>query len=287
MAVIAARVGRLRDRSAFVDVAVATMEKRKADNERRLAAEITYYSFFSVFPLLMVFVTVIQTMFGDKAKDQIVNSALSQFPVIGTQLLNQISSPGGRGLATVVGLLIALWAGTRAFESFDHAIYVIWRGPGAPPTSVMKGRLRGLVVMLILGLAILVTTIAGSILSRIDFLPVGVKPLTWLVSIALNTAVILLVFAFVNPDGPQWRAELPGAIIGGVGWTILQTVGALFVDYVIRGASDTYGTFAVVIGLLTWINVQIRLVLLAAEINSVLARRQHASAPDTPRVLAD
>src|SRR5215831_12403115 len=109
MAVIAARVGRLRDRSAFVDVAVATMEKRKADNERRLAAEITYYSFFSVFPLLMVFVTVVQTMFGDKAKEQIVNSALSQFPVIGTQLLNQISSPGGRGLATVVGLLIALW----------------------------------------------------------------------------------------------------------------------------------------------------------------------------------
>ncbi len=271
---IATRVESLRARSTFVDVVVAALEKGKADSERRMAAEVTYYSFFSVFPLLMVFVTVLDTVFDSKTKDEILNSALGQFPVIGSDLVGSVSTPQGRGLAAAIGLLTALWAGTRAFESFDHAIYVVWRGPAAPPPSVMKGRLRGLLLMVIIGGSILVATVAGSILTRLAFLPVGVRPLTFVVSVVLNTGVILLIFAVLTLGSPPWRDQLPGAVLGGVGWTLLQTVGALFVDYVVRGASDIYGTFAVVIGLLTWLNVQIRLLLKAAELNSVLVSRR-------------
>jgi membrane protein len=67
---------------------------------------------------------------------------------------------------------------------------------------------------------------------------------------------------------------VPGALVGGIGWSILQTLGAYFVRYFVKGASDTYGAFAVVIGLLTWINIQIRLILYAAELNTVLATRE-------------
>jgi membrane protein len=272
--VATARVERLRERSTFVDNLLATLRKAKLDGERRLAAEVTYYAFFSIFPLLLVFVTVVDAVFRAKTKEQIVNSAVSQFPVIGEDLVNSISSPQGRGVATVIGLLTALWAGTHAFESFEHAIQVVWRGPGSPPLGFVKSRLRALLLMAIVGGAILAATLLGSILSRFGLLPLGLKPLTAIATLALNTGVILVCFAVVTPGGPHWREQLPGAVLGGVGWTVLQTVGALFVDHVIRGASNTYGTFAVVIGLLTWINLVVRFLLYAAEMNSVLAARR-------------
>jgi uncharacterized BrkB/YihY/UPF0761 family membrane protein len=71
--------------------------------------------------------------------------------------------------------------------------------------------------------------------------------------------------------------------VGAVGWTILQTVGAYFVRYIVKGASDVYGTFAVVIGLLTWINIQIRLILWAAELNTVIEARAAGALPQPER----
>jgi uncharacterized BrkB/YihY/UPF0761 family membrane protein len=125
----------------------------------------------------------------------------------------------------------------------------------------------------ILGGAVLVTTIVGSLLAAIELMPGLVKPLSFLVSLALNAAVILVVFRVMAPGRQTWRSQVPGAIIGGIGWTVLQTLGAYFVRYFVKDASDVYGAFAVVIGLLTWINIQVRLLLYAAELNSVLATR--------------
>jgi YihY family inner membrane protein len=270
---MAGRVERLRERWAVLDVLVAMVEKGKADEERRLAAEISYYGFFSIFPLLLVFVTVVDIVFGSKTKDQILDSAIGQLPVIGHDLIENVSTPQGRSLATVIGLLTALWAGSHAFESFQHALLVVWQGPQAPKQSQFKVRLRSILPMSILGVAILLTTLAGSVLSRLSFVAVIAKPLGILVSLVLNTAVLLLIFAVMTPAGPNWRRQWPGALFGGIGWTVLQTVGALFVEYIVKGASDTYGTFAVVIGLLTWINIQVRLMLYACEVNSVLSAR--------------
>ena len=268
------RVAHLRERFAFADVVFMTMAKRRVDNERRMSAEITYYAFFAVFPLLMVFVTIIEIVFSSKASEDILNSVVSQFPVIGGDIVNNVNTPQGRSVATAIAVLAALWAGSHAFESFEHAIDVIWRGPAAPPQSMVKSRLKAFLVMAFIGAAILVITVVGSLMSRVQFLPGVDRVVTTLVTIGLNTGVILVAFAAVTPGRPRWRAQLPGAIIGGVGWTALQAVGGLFIQHVVRGASDTYGVFAVVIGLLAWINIQVRFFLIAAEVNSVLAMRR-------------
>src|SRR5262245_42050205 len=274
---VGARVAGLRARSGVLDVLWRTKDKARLDSERRLAAEVTYYTFFSLFPLLMVFVTVVGALFDQKTSDQIVNSVLAQFPVIGGDIIDNIGSPQGRGFAAFVGIVLALWAGSHAFESFEHAIFVVWEGPGAAPLGMVKSRMRAFLLMGILGGAVLVTTIVGSLLAAMSILPGLVKPVSFLVSLALNTGVILVVFRVLAPGERSWRSQLPGAVVGGIGWTILQTAGAYFVRYFVKGASDTYGTFAVVIGLLTWINIQIRLILYAAELNSVLAEREEES----------
>jgi membrane protein len=159
----------------------------------------------------------------------------------------------------------------------------VWKGPAVPPESLVRSRLRAFVTMAILGVAILVTTIVGALLAGVTILPGLVKPLSLVVTIALNTAVILLVFRYLDPLRRTWRVHLPGALVGAVGWTILQTVGAYFVRYVVQGASDVYGTFAVFIGLLTWINIQVRLILWAAELNTVIEARAAGELPQPAR----
>jgi uncharacterized BrkB/YihY/UPF0761 family membrane protein len=65
---------------------------------------------------------------------------------------------------------------------------------------------------------------------------------------------------------------MPGAVAGALGWTGLHAVGGLYVSHVVAEASLTYGAFAAVIGLLSWLYLQTRLLLLAAELNAVLSR---------------
>ena len=264
------KLTRLRERSRFLDGLWRAVTKSKLDGERRMAAEITYYGFFALFPLLMVFVAMVQAAFDERRSEEIVDSVLGQFPVVGNDIVGSLGSPEGRGTAAFIGLVLALWAGSHAFESFEHAMRVVWEGPAVAPESLVKSRLRAFATMAILGGAVLVTTIVGSLLAAVSILPGLVKPISIVVTLALNTGVILLIFRYLGPAHRAWRVHLPGAIVGAVGWTILQTVGAYFVRYVVKGASDTYGTFAVVIGLLTWINIQVRLILWAAELNTIV-----------------
>jgi uncharacterized BrkB/YihY/UPF0761 family membrane protein len=197
---LTARVTELRSRSGLLDVLWRTVDEARIDGQRRLGAEITYYAFFSLFPLLMVFVAVIEAMFGKKTSEEIVKSVLGQFPVIGADIVDNIATPQGRGFAAAVGIVLALWAGSHAFESFEHAILVVWEGPGVAPIPYVKSRLRAFILMGILGGAVLVTTIVGSLLAAIELLPGLVKPLSFLVSLALNAAVILVVFRVMAPD---------------------------------------------------------------------------------------
>jgi hypothetical protein len=68
------------------------------------------------------------------------------------------------------------------------------------------------------------------------------------------------------------RSVWPGAIVGGVGWTILQSIGALLVNHQLRHLSNLYGTFATVLGLIWWIALGSMVTVYAAEFNVVLTR---------------
>ena len=65
------------------------------------------------------------------------------------------------------------------------------------------------------------------------------------------------------------RCLWPGVLIGAVLWLILQVVGGIYVHHVISRASNTYGTFATVIGLLAWLRLGAQITLYAAEVNVV------------------
>ena len=94
-----------------------------------------------------------------------------------------------------------------------------------------------------------------------------------LASAVVNIATYLVAFRVLTPRGARTRQLVPGAVAGGLAWTVLQTVGGLLVGHYVRDATPVYGFFAVMLGLIFWIYLGAQMTLYCAELNVVLARR--------------
>ena len=92
----------------------------------------------------------------------------------------------------------------------------------------------------------------------------------------------MLAFRALTARRVSVRDVLPGAIMAAVAWQVLQSVGAAYVDYQLRGSSQVYGLFGIVLGLLAWIYLEALIIVLAAEVNVVLVERLWPRALLTP-----
>jgi membrane protein len=250
---------------------VAVLKKFNEDDGTNLAALIAYYAFFSLFPLLLAFVSILGFVLegNPSLQDDVLDTALGRIPVIGTQLRDQIHPLAGSGIGLAVGLVGALWAGLAVTLALGRAFARVWDVPRFERPSGVKARLRGLAVLATLGATLVVATAVAGIAvgSEHDALQrVGAIAL----SLAVNGVVVFAAFALLTPKPRRLEELLPGVTIASVGGLILQSGGAWYVNHAIKGATEAYGTFALVIGLLLWFWIGSNLLLLAAETNVVL-----------------
>jgi membrane protein len=254
---------------------VAVVRKYAEDRASNLAALIAYYAFFSVFPLLLVFVSVVGFVLDDDParREEVVDSALAQLPVVGAQLGNQVEPLTGSSVALVVGLAGALWAGLGVTLALGHAFAEIWDVPGLERRSGLRARARGLLVLGVLAAVLLAATVLAGIVGGGRSSPVADELGALLISLAVNGIVFLAAFALLTARPRHVRELLPGVALAAVGALALQSAGGWYVEQTVTRASDTYGIFALVIGLLSWFLLLANLVLIAAEVNVVLCRR--------------
>jgi membrane protein len=223
--------------------------------------------------LLLVLTTVLGFVLQghSRLEHRIVNSALGQFPVIGPQLSH--GSLHGSALALALGLALALWAGMGVFLAAQNAMNHLWGVPFKRRPDPLHARGRALLLLLLLGGGALATTILAALAT------VGAKfGLSWklgslALSTALNIGLFWLGFRVLTAREVSWRQLRGGAIAAGVLYELLQTLGGYYVGHTLKNASNVYGTFGLVIGLLSWIYLSAHITLLAAEGNVVAARR--------------
>jgi membrane protein len=172
----------------------------------------------------------------------------------------------------IVGLLVAIWAGLGATRAAQDGLNAVFGVPFRTRANFFLRQLRGLITLGVLGSLVLVSMVVGSILAG---LPGGVigRVALFLASALLNTAVMAALFKVLTHRDLTKTELLVGAIAGGVAWTVLQTVGAYYVDRIVTNATRTYGVFAVVIGLLSWVYLAARIMLTAAEAGTVAEQR--------------
>ena len=249
-----ARFDEFQQRHRALAVPVAVVKQFGEDGGGTLAAAIAFYGFFSLFPLMLVFVSVLGFVLdgNPSAQQQVVDSALTQFPIVGDQL--QSGSLSGSVVALVVGLLGAITAGLGVTLATQIALRRVLQrdAPQSAQPGFVAMRLRGLKLLAVLGTLQIISTVAtGAVSGGLGgpLLAVGGV----VVSLMINALLFFAAFRLLTDASVTTRDLRPGIIVGAVAWTALQAVGGAYIGHVVKGAGATYGTFATVIGLLTWL----------------------------------
>jgi YihY family inner membrane protein len=270
------RFDRFQQRRRVLALPFAVIRKFGDDQAGNLAALLAYYGFFSLFPLLLVLVTVLGFVLAGRPELQqrILDSALAQFPVIGDQIRRDIGSIRGSGLALAIGVVGTLWGGLGVTQQAQNAMNTVWGVPRSRWPNFWLRLARGLGVLLVLGLATIVATLLSG-LGTVSGLPVVGRMLPFAGTLLLNLALFLFAFKVLTSVAVPWPRLLPGTVLAGTSWSVLQVVGGYYVTHQLKGASQVYGTLALVIGLLSWLYLGAQLFLYAAELNVVLAKRMY------------
>src|SRR4051812_6161302 len=143
------RVDDQQQRHPVLAFPFAVVKKFGDDQGGNLAAMLTYYTFLSLFPLLLVLFTVLGfVLHGHPGLQQdIRDSALRDFPIIGNQLGRNVGSVRGSGLALVIGILGTLWGGMGVANAAQDALNRVWGVPIKARPGFLKRVLRSVALL--------------------------------------------------------------------------------------------------------------------------------------------
>lgn len=267
-----------RAQRRFTPVAfpLAVLYKFYDDQGNNLAAIITYYSFVSIFPLLLLASSILGFVLegNPDLQEAVLDTALAQFPIIGDQLGRKELT--GSTSAIIIGGITALYGALGLGLSLQNAVNTAWSVPRNSRPNPIFLRVRALLMLATGGLGILSVTALSLMLSRTDFL--GFKAVDvgyWLVilgTVVIVTGMLSVVFRMATTRDHSFAHALPGAFTFAMLWQVLQYFGAEFVQHVIAATRGLNQTFALVLGLVAFLYVAALMVVISIEVNVVYAR---------------
>lgn len=287
MSALVDRVDDYQRRHPSVGLPLAVLYKFIDDQGSFLAAVVTYYTFVAIFPLLLIASSVLGFVLqGDPGlSEQILDSALSQFPIVGTELGKPTGLRGSTS-AVVFGSVAALYGVLGLGQAAQNAVNVVYAVPRNKRLNPVLSRLSSLLLLVGAGLTVLAVTLLTSLASHIDVLGAdlagGIGWLLKLASVTINAVVLAAMMRLATTHRQSFRSALPGAVLVAVGWQLLQTLGGTYVSRVVSRASDIDAVFAIVLGLLALLFVAATIAVIGLEVNVVLTRRLYPRALLTP-----
>ncbi len=270
---------RLQRRNRAVGFIVAVVYKYNDDQGGYLAALITYYGLVSLFPLLLLLTTGLGVVLAGRPdlQAQVLHSALSEFPVIGSQLHHPEGLSGGT-VGVVIGFLGALYGGLGVGQALQNAMDSVWAVPKHKRPNPIRSRLRSLLLLLVLGSAAIAATVLAAAGDATGALGIFGKLGVALASVAINAMICLVAFRVTTARALTYREVLPGAVAAALVWQSLQWFGAGYVAHVVKRASATNSVFALVLGALAFLFLASTALVICAEINVVRVDRLYPRA---------
>jgi len=268
------RVDAAQQRHKASALVFGIIKKYGDDNGGVLAASLAHSGFVSLFPLLLVLVTILGLIASadPSLRHEALTAVAKQVPLIGHQLagnIHQLRRSSVIGL--VAGLLALTWGTTGLAQAGLHTMAQVWNLPGPARPGYLQRLGRAALFLGVLGLGVVVTTLLTS-LSAYGHDVIAIAVLLEALAVAANIGMYVIGFRVLTPKAVRARKLVPGAVAGGVAWTVLQAAGTYVVHHFLHSDS-VYGVFATVLGLLAWIYLGVEITVYAAEINVVVARR--------------
>ena len=270
------RVETARAHNGWLDVAISTFKRFSDGDGGFYAAGLTYYAFFSVFPLVLFSVSALGfvTFLSQNLKQDLLDAGRKSFPLISEILTanNLTKIEDARFSLAAVGLLLVLYSGTGGIVAFEHALNRIY-GVDEEGTFVQK-RVRSLRFLGTIGVIAIISVALGAVWRIIDSPVVSV--FAFMAGFGTSVLLFASAYRFLPRSNLTWREVLPGAVVAGAIFEGLKIVGPIYLSSGEEGRNATFGAFAAAAGLLVSAYLICQVALLAAQLNAVLGERRRS-----------
>jgi YihY family inner membrane protein len=266
----------------------------QVDNLKDWAAALTYYSVLSIFPALLVLISLL-----DLAGPSTIQKLLDNLGQVAPGSVNQIlegairnlrQTRGSAGVLALAGLAVALWSASNYIAAFMRASNAIYDVPeGRPVWKTLPIRIAvTVVVMVLLAVSAVAVVATGGLADRVGrLLGLGSAVVTvwdlvkWPVLLLLVSFMFALLY-WASPNAKQgFRWVTPGGILAVVVWVVASVAFAVYVAN-FGSYNKTYGSLASVIIFLVWLWLSNTAILLGAELNAELERSRAIAAGHPP-----
>ena len=271
-----AAVATAREKRPFLDHLVRAFGRYQADAGDRQAAAVTFFGFLSFFPILALATSVLSYALGDQAVGTVVREVNSYAPGLADQLgLEEILTNNTKaGVAGLLGLAGLLYSGLGWVDALREAIRAIWHH-NVKAGGFLAKKAKDVVVLVGLGVTIVasvgVSAATGAFtdlaldaigLERTVVATALAKVVGITLGLATSTALFLFLFWRLPKVQSPFRRVVRGALLAAVLFELLKRVGAIYIERTTE--NPLYGSFAVIVGLLVWINIVSRMLLVCA-----------------------
>jgi membrane protein len=278
------KLDRLGERWKWFGTVLAVQKRYSELNGNYLATSVTLSAFLSLFPLLLFAIAVLGFVAADSPNlgpDVVRELGLDEGDEAASTIIAAIDTArSSRQAASIIGVVGLLWSGLGLVAAFQYAINAAWQVKGRG----WRDKLTGLLWLAGATLLFLTSFATSAVL---NFLPGFLAPLTTLAGLSVNLGLWLWTFKVLGTREVGWKALLPGAVVGALGFEILKALGAFYVPRAVASASALYGTLGVVFAILAWLLFFGRLVVYAAVVNVIRWEEDHGTVTlemEVPRV---
>ncbi len=242
------------------------------------AAALSFYALLSLFPSLVLIIYAANLFWGVAVvQDQLTRLAQRFFPGdVPAMIISGVESAVNQGQSlNLIALVGLLWAASSFFSNLTVALDTIFE-PAPNRHPLWRSRLVAAATIIMLALLLSLTVIVTYSLrafsqSSLATPSVLMRPVSLLIPLLLYSFVLTLLYRYVPRSRTRWRAIIPGALIGSIGWELSRAVFAWYLEN-LATYNAVYGSLGAVIALLIWIYLSLALLLVSAEISVALDR---------------
>lgn len=264
-----------------------TFSEWSKDKASRLAAALSYYTIFSVAPLLVIAIAVAGLVFGRKAAtDQIVYEIRGLVGDQGAQVIQTILQNASKTtsgiLATVVGIATLLLGASGAFGQLQDSLNTIWEvkpKAGRGVKGVLRDRFLSFSMVLVIGFLLMVSLLLSALLSGLgkflsDLLPMSsmvMQAINFGISFGVTTVLFALIFKVLPDAYVRWRDVWVGAAVTALLFSLGRFLIGLYLGR--ASVSSAYGAAGSLVVVLLWVYYSAQILFLGAEFTQVYAKK--------------
>ena len=274
-----ARIDVFQRRHRTTGFTYAVVKRYYEDHGPWLGSLISYYGFFSLYPAVIVLVTVSTWLFSDRPDvlQRILEGLWSRVPFADSgaaqaEVEKRISTFGTNPWVLVLSLLVTLWGALGVVRVLQDGVNTIWGVARFRRPGILRKIVRAYALIVLLGLSLVGSTVVAGI-SLTAELPWGGVVLVSIANLAFTVGVALAVYHLAIATPVTTRVLLPGAAVIAIGSYIVTLVGGLYIKNVVTRMSGLYGPFASTIGLLAYVSLIVQIFVIGTEVNVVRAKR--------------